>query len=248
MRRGQCLLGNIIEQIGTSEVEDQRLTITRADHDVRRFEIAVNHLLSMRDRKLNRGSLSTRRGRWPRERRRVGVGEPSAGLAHRAGRSNRDASGGAGRVGALGGVAIGSPRTPNVPARSRGVGAAVLMGRSGRRPTCGGRVTPLGSRGPASIGGLRAPVWAAAAGRARRCARIWSITDACVMNATIRIALWQVGQASGSTSKICCRNAAHRRVASLDARRGARTIAGGPSMATGAALTRIPRGRLAYQP
>jgi hypothetical protein len=38
---------------------------------------------------------------------------------------------------------------------------------------------------------------------------MWSITDACVMTATIRIARRQVGQASGSTSKICCRSAAH---------------------------------------
>jgi len=39
------------------------------------------------------------------------------------------------------------------------------------------------------------------------------ITDAWVMNATIRITPGQVGHASGSTSKICWRSAAHRRVA-----------------------------------
>jgi hypothetical protein len=55
--------------------------------------------------------------------------------------------------------------------------------------------------------------------------RIWSITDVCVMKATMRIAPWQVGQASGSTSKICCKRAAHRRVASVGASRGAGTIA-----------------------
>jgi hypothetical protein len=32
--------------------------------------------------------------------------------------------------------------------------------------------------------------------------RIWSITDVCVMMATMRIAPWQLGHASGSTSKI----------------------------------------------
>jgi hypothetical protein len=33
--------------------------------------------------------------------------------------------------------------------------------------------------------------------------RIWSITDVWVMNATMRMAPWQVGHASESTSKIC---------------------------------------------
>ena len=54
-------------------------------------------------------------------------------------------------------------------------------------------------------GGLRGPAWASRAAQVRRCVRIWSITDAWVMNATMRIAPWQVGHASGSTSKICCR-------------------------------------------
>ena len=97
-------------------------------------------------------------------------------------------------------------------------------------------------------GGLRGPACASRAARARRRARIWSITDAWVMHATTRIVPWQVGHASGSTSKICCSRAAHRRVASLGARRGAGTIAGGPSAAAGAAFARMPRGRLAYQP
>jgi len=42
--------------------------------------------------------------------------------------------------------------------------------------------------------------------------------------------------------------AAHRRVASVGASRGAETIAGGTAAAAVAALPRIPRGRLAYQP
>ena len=61
------------------------------------------------------------------------------------------------------------------------------------------------------------------------------ITDAWVMNPTTRMGPWQVGHASGSTSNICCRRAAHRRVASLGARRGAGTIRGGVSAAAGSA-------------
>lgn len=41
---------------------------------------------------------------------------------------------------------------------------------------------------------------------------------------------------------------AHRRLASVGAGRGAGTIAGGRSAAAGAALFRLPRGRLAYEP
>jgi hypothetical protein len=78
--------------------------------------------------------------------------------------------------------------------------------------------------------------------------RIWSITDLCVMNATIRIAPWHVGHARGSTAKIGWSSAAHRRLASVGARRGAGTMAGGPSAPVGAAFPRVPRGRLAYQP
>jgi len=71
------------------------------------------------------------------------------------------------------------------------------------------------------------------------------MTDGCMMQATRRIAPWHVVQASGSTSKICWSSAAHRRLASVGASRGAGTIAGGPSAPAGAALPRIPRGRLA---
>lgn len=93
-----------------------------------------------------------------------------------------------------------------------------------------------------------AAAWVAGAARERRWAKIWSITDAWVMKATRRIAPWQDGHASGSTSKICCRSAAHRRLASVGARRGAGTMAGATAAAAVAALPRIPRGRLAYQP
>lgn len=55
------------------------------------------------------------------------------------------------------------------------------------------------------------------------------------MKATIRIAPWHVGHARGSTSKICWSSAAHRRLASVGARRGAGTITGGASAVAGAA-------------
>jgi transposase len=84
-------------------------------------------------------------------------------------------------------------------------------------------------------GGLRGPPCASRAARVRRCARIRSITETWVMNATTRMGPWQVGHASGSTSKICCKRAAHRRVASVGASRGAGTIRGGVSAAAGSA-------------
>ena len=57
----------------------------------------------------------------------------------------------------------GRPRTPNVPAWSRGVAGAVLTGRS-RRPRAGvRRVTALGSRGPRRWGTPRAGVGRAVA-------------------------------------------------------------------------------------
>ena len=49
--------------------------------------------ITPQDRKCNRDTLGIGGGRLPRERRRVGVGVPAAELAHRAGRSNSDASG-----------------------------------------------------------------------------------------------------------------------------------------------------------
>jgi len=47
-----------------------------------------------------------------------------------------------------------------------------------------------GPGGPRVEGGLCASPWAAVMTRVRRCARIWSITDGCVMTATRRITLW----------------------------------------------------------
>jgi hypothetical protein len=68
------------------------------------------------------------------------------------------------------------------------------------------------------------------------------------MKATIRIAPAQCGHTSGSTSKICCSNAAHRRETSVGASFGATTIGTGVSAPAGFARRRIPRGRLAYHP
>jgi hypothetical protein len=75
---------------------------------------------------------------------------------------------------------------------------------------------------------LRGPACASRAVRVRRCARIWSITDVWVMKATIRIAWWRVGHASGPTSKIRWRRLAHRRLASVGASLDADAIAGDP--------------------
>ena len=66
------------------------------------------------------------------------------------------------------------------------------------------------------------------------------------MNATTRMGPWQVGHASGLENLRS--SAAQRRVASISASRGAGTIAGGPSVAAGAAFSRMPRERRAYQP
>ena len=76
--------------------------------------------------------------------------------------------------------------------------------------------------GPAAVeGGLRAPGRVSAVEWVYRCVRIWSITDAWAMKARIRMVPWHFGHTSGSTSKICRSIAAHRRVASVGAKRGA---------------------------
>ncbi len=61
------------------------------------------------------------------------------------------------------------------------------------------------------------------------------MTDDGVRNATMRMTPWQDGHARGSTSKICCRSAAHRRAASVGTSLGAGTITGDASAATGSA-------------
>ena len=136
---------------------------------------------------------------------------------------------------------VGRARTPNVPAAWAGTPRCDSAGPVGR----GGSSRGARSGRSPGRGGLRAAPWAAASTRGRRYARIWSITDGCVMQATRRITPWQLGHARGSTSQICWSSVAHRRVASGSASRGADTIVGGPSAAAGSAF---PRGRLAYQP
>jgi hypothetical protein len=53
------------------------------------------------------------------------------------------------------------------------------------------------------------------------------------MNATMRMAPWQVGHASESTSNICCSRVAQRRLASVGASLSAGAIAGGVSAGAG---------------
>jgi enterochelin esterase-like enzyme len=122
-------------------------------------------------------------------------------------------------------------------------GPRVAAGRRGRaQGTVGASADGRGARdaprlaGARVDGGLLAPAWVACAARearVRRCARIWSITDAWVMNATMRMAPWQVGHASESTSNICCSRVAHRRLASVGASLSAGAIAGGVSAGAG---------------
>ncbi len=130
----------------------------------------------------------------------------------------------------------------------------MVAGRRGRTQVTGG--ASADGRGARAVprlagarvdGGLSGPVCASREARVRRWVSIWSITDVWVMKATMRIAPWQDGHASGSTSKICWRRAAHRRATSVGANRAAATIVGGPSAAAGAAFPRVPRGRLAYR-
>ena len=66
------------------------------------------------------------------------------------------------------------------------------------------------------------------------------------MHLMIRLGLQHIGLASGSTSTICRRSAAHRRVVSAGASRGVDTISCGTD--ADLAVPRIPRGQLAYQP
>ncbi len=72
------------------------------------------------------------------------------------------------------------------------------------------------------------------------------------MNAMIQMGPRHVGQASGSTSKICRRSANRRRVASEGASRGVGTIVSGSAVGSasrnGIPRGGIPRGRMVYQP
>ncbi|WP_373061476.1 hypothetical protein [Gemmatimonas sp.] len=107
-----------------------------------------------------------------------------------------------------------------------------------------------GPDGPRVEGGLRAAAWAAVAARVRRCARIWSITDAWgnERDDPHGPATCRVGQRVDLEDLLQERRRrafAHRRLASVGASRGAGTMAGGTAAAAVAAVPRIPRGRLA---
>ena len=118
-----------------------------------------------------------------------------------------------------------SARPPPRRCASRAVRPAVRPGDPG--PAGAG-----GDRGVAAVGPPRTPnvpAWSGGVGEAHPQGGVGAA-------------------ASGSTSKICCRRTAHRRVASVGATRGAGMIMGGASTAAGSACRRIPRGRLAYQP
>ena len=103
------------------------------------------------------------------------------------------------RLGARRGGA-GPARTPRAPDAWAGGERGAVRRPAGRRRVTAARVPRPGSRAPGAMGG-RAPTWASVVVRARRCVRIWSITDVWVMTAMIRMGPWHVGQASGSTSK-----------------------------------------------
>ena len=107
---------------------------------------------AMRDRKVNRGRSSIRRGPPPREDRRPGGGVTSAAPARLMGRPVRWPGGGHGAGGSRCGAPVGATPTPNVPARRQGVGA-VLRGRGGPPPS-----------------------GAAVVARVRRCVSIWLST------------------------------------------------------------------------
>ena len=178
--------------------------------------------------------------------KRASARPPPRRCASRAVRPAVRAGAGGGRrnsPGRCGGTAAHAER-PRLVAGRRGGGrphAQVMVSADGR----GTRDAPRPT-GAHVDGGLRGPACDSRAARVRRWVRIWSMTDDGVMNATMRMTPWQAGHASGSTSRICRRSAAHRRLASGGARRGAGTIASGTG--AGLACRRIPRGRLARQP
>ncbi len=84
-------------------------------------------------------------------------------------------------------------RTPNVPARDRGVRVRRSESGGPRRVVAWRPVrTVRRSRGDSARRPLRPSP------RARRCERTWSMTDGCVMHATRRITPWQAGNSRGS--------------------------------------------------
>jgi hypothetical protein len=73
----------------------------------------------------------------------------------------------------------------------------------------------------------------------------WYLTAVGATLATKRLAPWQEGRAGGSTSTSCWRSAAHPRVTSVGASRGAGATEGRPSASVDAVVPLMSRGRLA---
>jgi hypothetical protein len=186
--------------------------------------------------------LRTRRDRRPRQRRATGGGVPAVALGH----LERRASGSHRRVAETGGAPsdapVGRPRTPNLPRAVAGRRGGVLRGRSGRRRTGARRMTRPGvrlARGPGA-----------------------EVREDLVDHRPLRDERDDPHRALARRTREGVhredrleqrrrRASAHRRLASVGARRGAGTMAGGPSAPVGAAfprVPRVPRGRLAYQP
>ena len=101
----------------------------------------------------------------------------SGGRACRTSGGQRGSAGVARAGGAHGDAAVGRLHTRHVPAGERDAGGGTH-----------GVVGASADDGPRVDGGLRGPACVARAVQVRRCASSWSITDACVMSATIRIA------------------------------------------------------------
>ena len=108
-----------------------------------------------RDRNFDLGRLSIRRDHRPHEHRLAGGGVPADSFVRLEGRGTGGPRGGSDAGGGQSVAPVGPPPTPTVPAWWRGV-RAPLRGPAARRRTGVGRVTPLGSRGPASMGGSAA--------------------------------------------------------------------------------------------
>jgi hypothetical protein len=141
-------------------MEEGRVSVPRGDGDLGRgigISIGVARL------SVEHRASSIERDRRPRQRLVAGGGVPSISLGHRERRGHVGQVGGPNPAGADLTRRWDGPRTPNGPAESRGAEGRVLRRESGRRRTGVRRVTCPGSCGPASMGGLRAPAWAAGA-------------------------------------------------------------------------------------
>ncbi len=119
------------------------------------FGLNALSFVAVRDRNFDLGRLSIRRDHRPHEHRLAGGGVPADSFVRLEGRGTGGPRGGSDAGGGQSVAPVGPPPTPTVPAWWRGV-RAPLRGPAARRRTGVGRVTPLGSRGPASMGGSAA--------------------------------------------------------------------------------------------